>query len=92
VQFAEILLHPQRCRVRTGGAVKKTDELKMPSSGKRDCAGKENRNKVAMIASGFTLGELMILNWNTEREIVSAVFAALIASAFGVFFDGGSNR
>jgi hypothetical protein len=64
----------------------------MPSSGKRDCAGKENRNKVAMIASRFTMGILMILNWNTESEIVSAVFAALIALAFGVFFDGGSNR
>ena len=76
----------------TGGVVKKTDELKMPPSSKRGCADKENKNKVAMIASGFTVGILMILNWNTEREIVSAVFAALIASAFGVFFDGGSNR
>lgn len=45
-----------------------------------------------MIASGFTVGILMILNWNTEREIVSAVFAALIASALDDFFDGGSNR
>jgi hypothetical protein len=64
----------------------------MPSSGKRDCAGKENRNKVAMIVSGSTVGILMILNRNTESEIVGAVFTALIASAFGVFFDGGSNR
>lgn len=68
------------------------DELKISSSSKRDCAGKENRNKLAMIASGFTAGILMILNWNTEREIVSAVFAALIASALDDFFDGGSNR
>ena len=74
----------------TGGVVKKTDELKMPPSSKRGCADKENKNKVAMIASRFTVGILMSLNWNTES--VSAVFAALIASAFGVFFDSGRNR
>jgi hypothetical protein len=45
-----------------------------------------------MIASGFTVGILMILNWNTESEMVSAVLTALFDSAFGVSVVGGSSR